>query len=115
MKVKPRKKIEVFFCLKIRDKFPNNILLESIENTNRAFYGGAIGFMDFEGNFNQAIMIWIFLSKNHQLHYQAGAGIVESSTEENEMQEIYNKLRALNNALELAETLTLHHHENSRY
>ena len=80
-------------------------LIESIENRNRTFYGGAIGFMDFEGNFNHAIMIRTFLSKNHQLHYQAGAGIVESSTEENEMQEVYNKLGALNKALELAETI----------
>jgi anthranilate synthase component 1 len=80
-------------------------LIESIENTNRTFYGGAIGFMDFEGNFNHAIMIRTFLSKNHQLHYQAGAGIVESSSEENETQEVYNKLNALNKALELAETL----------
>jgi len=80
-------------------------LIENIENTNRTFYGGAIGFMDFKGNFNHAIMIRTFLSKNHQLHYQAGAGIVESSSEENEMQEVYNKLSALNNALELAETI----------
>lgn len=80
-------------------------LIESIENRNRTFYGGAIGFMDFEGNFNHAIIIRTFLSKNHQLHYQAGAGIVESSNEENEMQEVYNKIGALNKALELAETL----------
>ena len=80
-------------------------LIEEIENTNRTFYGGAIGFMDFEGNFNHAIMIRTFLSKNHQLHYQAGAGIVESSTEENELQEVYNKLGALNKALEVAETI----------
>ncbi|MDN3677342.1 anthranilate synthase component I family protein [Flavobacterium paronense] len=80
-------------------------LIEEIENTNRTFYGGAIGFMDFDGNFNHAIMIRTFLSKNHQLHYQAGAGIVESSSEENEMQEVYNKLGALNKALELAETI----------
>ncbi|MCF6128868.1 anthranilate synthase component I family protein [Flavobacterium sp. AS60] len=80
-------------------------LIEEIENTNRTFYGGAIGFMDFEGNFNHAIMIRTFLSKNHQLHYQAGAGIVESSSEENEMLEVYNKLGALNKALELAETI----------
>ncbi|WP_333666392.1 anthranilate synthase component I family protein [Flavobacterium sp.] len=80
-------------------------LIESIENRNRTFYGGAIGFMDFSGNFNHAIMIRTFLSKNHQLHYQAGAGIVESSTEENEMQEVYNKLGALNKALALAETI----------
>ncbi|MFC4816753.1 anthranilate synthase component I family protein [Flavobacterium sp. GCM10023249] len=80
-------------------------LIESIENTNRNFYGGAIGFMDFDGNFNHAIMIRTFLSKNHQLHYQAGAGIVVDSSEESEMQEVYNKLGALNKALELAETI----------
>ncbi|MPT36163.1 MAG: anthranilate synthase component I family protein, partial [Flavobacterium sp.] len=75
-------------------------LIESIENTSRNFYGGAIGFMDFDGNFNHAIMIRTFLSKNHQLHYQAGAGIVSDSSEENEMQEVYNKLGALTKALE---------------
>lgn len=80
-------------------------LIETLENTNRNFYGGAIGFMDFDGNFNHAIMIRTFLSKNHQLHYQAGAGIVADSNEENEMQEVYNKLGALNKALELAETI----------
>lgn len=80
-------------------------LIENIENTNRTFYGGAIGFMDFDGNFNHAIMIRTFLSKNHQLHYQAGAGIVASSNEESEMQEVYNKLGALNKALDLAETI----------
>lgn len=80
-------------------------LIEKIENTNRTFYGGAIGFMDFDGNFNHAIMIRTFLSKNHQLHYQAGAGIVAGSDEESEMQEVYNKLGALNKALDLAETI----------
>lgn len=80
-------------------------LIEKIENTNRSFYGGAIGFMDFNGNFNHAILIRTFLSKNHQLHYQAGAGIVESSSEENEMQEVYNKLNALTKSLEMAEKI----------
>ncbi|ESU25174.1 trpE protein [Flavobacterium enshiense DK69] len=80
-------------------------LIETIENTNRNFYGGAIGFMDFDGNFNHAIMIRTFLSKNHQLHYQAGAGIVANSDEESEMQEVYNKLGALNRALDLAEKI----------
>ena len=80
-------------------------LIENYEKTNRNFYGGAIGFMDFEGNFNHAIMIRTFLSKNHQLHSQAGAGIVAHSDEESEMQEVYNKLLALNKALNLAETI----------
>ncbi|WP_298425382.1 anthranilate synthase component I family protein [uncultured Kordia sp.] len=80
-------------------------LIEKYETSNRDFYGGAIGFMDFDGNFNHAIMIRTFLSKNHKLHYQAGAGIVAKSSEENENQEVYNKLRALNTALEIAETI----------
>ena len=80
-------------------------LIEKYEKTNRSFYGGAIGFMDFEGNFNHAIMIRTFVSKNHALYYQAGAGIVNSSTEENELQEVFNKLAALNKALEMAEKI----------
>ena len=80
-------------------------LIIKYEKTNRNFYGGAIGFMDFEGNFNHAIMIRTFLSKNHQLHSQAGAGIVANSDEELELQEVYNKLKALNMAVEMAETI----------
>jgi anthranilate synthase component 1 len=80
-------------------------LIENIEKTNRSFYGGAIGFMDFQGNFNHAIMIRSFLSKNHTLHFQAGAGIVADSSEENETQEVYNKLGALQKALDLAENI----------
>lgn len=80
-------------------------LIEKYENTNRTFYGGAIGFMDFKGNFNHAIIIRSFLSKNHRLFYQAGAGIVAKSSAESEMQEVYNKLRALKTALELAENI----------
>ena len=78
-------------------------LIEQYEKTSRAFYGGAIGFMDFEGNFNHAIMIRTFLSKNHELHWQAGAGLVSKSDPENELQEVYNKLGALTHAIELAE------------
>lgn len=80
-------------------------LIERYENVNRSAYGGAIGFMDFKGNFNHAIIIRSFVSKNHFLHYQAGAGIVSGSNEENEMQEVYNKLAALSKALEIAETI----------
>lgn len=80
-------------------------LLEKYENTNREFYGGAIGFMDFNGNYNHAIIIRSFVSKNHTLNYQAGAGIVSESNPENELQEVYNKLGALTKALELAEEI----------
>jgi anthranilate synthase component 1 len=80
-------------------------LIEKYEKTSRGYYGGAIGFMDFNGNFNHAIMIRTFLSKNHHLHYQAGAGIVAASNPENELQETFNKLGALTKALEIAEDI----------
>ncbi|AUP80469.1 anthranilate synthase component I family protein [Flavivirga eckloniae] len=80
-------------------------LIEQYEKTSRSFYGGAIGFMDFEGNFNHAIMIRTFLSKNHKLHWQAGAGLVSKSNSENELQEVYNKLGALTKAIKLAEEI----------
>lgn len=80
-------------------------LLEKYENVNRDFYGGAIGFMDFDGNFNHAIIIRSFVSKDHTLHFQAGAGIVSESDEEKELQEVYSKLGALTKALELAENI----------
>ena len=80
-------------------------LIEAYEKTNRGFYGGAIGFMDLKGNYNHAIMIRTFLSKNQQLHWQAGAGIVSKSIAENELQEVYNKLGALTKAIKRAETI----------
>ncbi len=80
-------------------------LLERYENTNREFYGGAIGFMDFKGNYNHAIIIRSFVSKDHALSYQAGAGIVSESDPESELQEVYNKLGALTKALEMAEEI----------
>jgi anthranilate synthase component 1 len=80
-------------------------LIEKYEKTSRGFYGGAIGFMDFKGNYNHAIMIRTFLSKNQQLHWQAGAGIVSKSNSDNELQEVYNKLGALTKAIKLAENI----------
>jgi len=80
-------------------------LIEKYEKTSRAFYGGAIGFMDFNGNYNHAIMIRTFMSKNHKLHWQAGAGLVSKSVPENELQEVYNKLGALTKAIEMAEEI----------
>ena len=80
-------------------------LIEKYEKTSRAFYGGAIGFMDFKGNYNHAIMIRTFISKDHNLHWQAGAGIVSKSIPENELQEVYNKLGALTKAIDLAEQI----------
>lgn len=82
-------------------------LINKYENTNRSFYGGGIGFLNFNGDIVHAIIIRSFLSHNNVLYRQAGAGIVSGSVEENELQEVNNKLGALKRALELAENLNL--------
>ncbi|MES2797471.1 MAG: anthranilate synthase component I family protein, partial [Bacteroidota bacterium] len=80
-------------------------IINRLENSNRHIYGGAIGYMDFNGNFNHAIAIRTFMSKNNTLFYQAGMGVVAKSVVETEMQEINLKLGALRKALEVAEAI----------
>lgn len=80
-------------------------LISKYENVNRGFYGGAIGFMGFNGAYNHAIMIRTFLSKDNTLTYQAGAGIVSQSVPENELQEVNNKIEALRKAVAMAERI----------
>jgi anthranilate synthase component 1 len=80
-------------------------LIDQYENQNRGYYGGALGFLDFNGHFNHAIMIRTFLSKGNTLFYQAGAGIVAISKEESELQEVNNKLGALKMAIEMAKDI----------
>lgn len=77
-------------------------LIDKYEPQRRGYYGGAIGFLDFRGRFNHAIMIRTFLSKGNKLHYQAGAGIVAISNEDSELQEVNNKLEALRKAIQSA-------------
>ncbi len=74
-------------------------LINKYEPTQRGYYGGAIGFLGFNGDFNHAIMIRSFFSKNNTLYYQAGAGVVAKSVPESELQEVNNKLAALRKAL----------------
>ncbi len=80
-------------------------LINSYEPTSRGYYGGAIGFMGFDGSCNHAIMIRTFLSRQNTLIYQAGAGIVAASKPGSELQEVNNKLGALKKAIEFAETI----------
>jgi anthranilate synthase component 1 len=80
-------------------------LIDEYEPTPRSFYGGAIGFVGFNGSCNHAIMIRTLLSKSNTLILQAGAGIVAASKPESELQEVNNKLNALKNAIEMASTI----------
>ncbi|HOJ66434.1 MAG TPA: anthranilate synthase component I family protein [Paludibacteraceae bacterium] len=108
-KLRPGTKIMKFFA----DTFPAGTLsgapkikamqlIDQIEPHDRGPYGGCIGYIGFDGGFNQAITIRSFISKNNTLFYQAGAGIVAKSDEENELQEVNNKLAALKQAIILA-------------
>lgn len=74
-------------------------LISEIEPDNRGVYGGCIGFIGLDGDLNQAIAIRTFVSRNNTLYYQAGAGIVAKSDPERELQEVSNKLGALDKAI----------------
>jgi len=86
-------------------KFKAMELIDTYEPTARSNYGGAIGFMGFDGSCNHAIMIRTFLSQGNTLSYQAGAGVVAASIPENELQEVNNKLGALKKAIQIATTI----------
>lgn len=75
-------------------------LIDNLEPHDRGPYGGCIGYIGFDGSFNQAITIRSFVSKENTLYYQAGAGVVVHSDEESELQEVNNKLGALKKAIE---------------
>ena len=80
-------------------------LISEYEPHNRGAYGGCIGYIGLNGDLNQAITIRTFVSRNGELWFQAGGGIVAKSNEEYELQEVNNKLGALRRAIEMAEKL----------
>ena len=80
-------------------------LISEYEPHNRGAYGGCIGFIGLNGSLNQAITIRTFVSRNGELWFQAGGGIVAKSNEEYELQEVNNKLGALRKAILQAEIL----------
>jgi anthranilate synthase component 1 len=90
-------------------------LIDQYEPNPRGFYGGSIGYISNTNTLNHAIMIRTFLSKDHVLYYQAGAGIVNASNADAETKEIYNKIGALKVAMKEAQQITKsipsHNHE----
>lgn len=106
----PGAKIRVFF-----DTFPAGTLsgapkvramqiISELEPHNRGAYGGCIGFIGLDGDLNQAIVIRTFVSRNGELWFQAGSGVVAKSNDEYELQECNNKLGALTRAIKEAES-----------
>ena len=80
-------------------------LISEYEPHNRGAYGGCIGYIGLDGSLNQAITIRTFVSRNGELWFQAGGGIVAKSDVEYELQEVNNKLGALRKAILQAEKL----------
>ena len=80
-------------------------IISQLEPHNRGAYGGCIGFIGLDGSLNQAITIRTFVSRNNELWFQAGGGIVAKSNEEYELQEVNNKLGALRRAILMAESI----------
>ena len=80
-------------------------LISEYEPHNRGAYGGCIGYIGLDGSLNQAITIRTFVSRNGELWFQAGGGIVAKSDVEYELQEVNNKLGALRKAIETAEKI----------
>ena len=80
-------------------------LISEYEPHNRGAYGDCIGYIGLDGSLNQAITIRTFVSRNGELWFQAGGGIVAKSDEEYELQEVNNKLGALRRAIIKAEEL----------
>ena len=77
-------------------------IITELEPHNRGAYGGCIGFIGFNGDLNQAIVIRTFVSRNKELWFQAGSGIVARSNDEYELEESNNKLGALVKAIRFA-------------
>jgi anthranilate synthase component 1 len=80
-------------------------LIEDYESIRRNVYGGAIGYIDFNGNLDMCIAIRTLFAKGDTVYWQAGAGIVADSQPELELKEIENKSAVLLNALRYAEVI----------
>jgi anthranilate synthase component 1 len=78
-------------------------IIEELEPTRRGWYGGAFGYIAFDGSMDMALTLRTALVKDGMIHIQAGGGIVADSDPALEYEESMNKARALRRAVELAE------------
>lgn len=76
-------------------------IINELEQNKRGIYGGAIGYLDFNGNVDTCIAIRLAFKKNGKVFVRSGAGIVADSVPEKEYEECINKAKAVVNALEV--------------
>lgn len=77
-------------------------IIDELEPVKRGIYGGAMGYLGWNGNMDMAIAIRTAVIKNERLFVQAGAGVVADSVPRLEWEETINKARAIFRAVELA-------------
>ena len=77
-------------------------LIAAAEGERRGLYGGAVGYLGYDGNLDTAITIRSAVLKDGQAHVHTGAGIVAKSVPESEFEETEHKAAALRRAIELA-------------
>lgn len=77
-------------------------IIDELEPVKRGVYGGAVGYMSWNGNMDTAIAIRTAVIKDDVLHIQAGAGVVYDSVPQSEWDETMNKGRAVFKAVEQA-------------
>ena len=78
-------------------------IIDEFEPVKRGVYGGAMGYLSWNGNMDMAIAIRTAVIKDKTLYIQAGAGIVADSVPALEWKETMNKARAMFHAVKLAE------------
>lgn len=78
-------------------------IIDELEPHRRGPYGGAVGYIDFNGNMDTCIALRTIVIQGDKAYVQAGAGIVADSVPENEWNETLNKARGLLKAIDLAE------------
>ncbi len=75
-------------------------IIDELETEKRGIYGGAVGYMAWNGNMDTAIAIRTAVIKDGKIYVQAGAGVVSDSIPELEWKETMNKARALFRAVD---------------
>ncbi len=79
-------------------------IIDEYEPVRRGIYGGAMGYLAWNGNMDMAIAIRTAVIKQGTLYIEAGAGVVADSVPRSEWEETLNKARAMFHAVKLAES-----------
>jgi anthranilate synthase component 1 len=89
-------------------------IIEKSEELRRGIYGGAIGYVDFNGNLDTCIAIRTAVIKEKRAYVQAGAGIVADSDPKAEDQECLNKAAAVLGAIAVANQISTRQQESAQ-